>query len=100
MARDWTEDLAKKLCWAAAAMVLLFVLTIAARVAARFEVWRPPDTGMAGTIALWVCMALGLLFGMDRGIPRDGVWSFRLYVVRKLLVAAILGTVATMVYLK
>ncbi len=97
MSLEWSEDLAKKLCWAASALVLAFAAVIAGRLAARFELWRPPDLGVAGTVVLWVLMAVGLLFGMDRGIPRDGTWAFRLYVIRKLLVVAILATVATMV---
>lgn len=44
-----------------------------------------------GGIALWVLLAVSLLFGMDRGIPRESPWERRLYVARKvLLVAALL----------
>ncbi len=97
MSVEWSEDLARKLCWATSALVLVFAAVIAGRVAERLERWRAPDLGTGGTVILWVLMALGLLFGMDRGIPRDGTWAFRLYVIRKLLVVAVLATVATMV---
>ncbi len=100
MTREWTEDLARTLCWVTLALLLFFLAVIGGRVAARLELWRPPDTGTAGTIALWGFMALGLLFGMDRGIPKEGLWGFRLYVLRKVLVVAILATVATFVTLR
>lgn len=100
MAREWNEETAKRLCYGAGAVVLLCLAVIGGRVAAYRNLWRPPEFGMAGSIALWVCLALALLFGMDRGIPREGTWGFRLFVLRRVLVVAVFATIAVIVYLK
>ena len=100
MPREWTESVAKKLCLATGAAISLCAAVIAGKVAAFKELWRPPDLGSWASIALWVVLAAGLLFAMDRGIPREGIWSSRLYWMRRGLVAAIFITIAVLVYLK
>ncbi len=100
MAREWSEDTARRLCYAVAVALLVCLAVIGGRVAAYRSLWHPPEFGIAGNIALWVCLALALLFGMDRGIPKEGTWGFRLFVMRRLLVVAAFATVAVVVYLK
>lgn len=98
--KEWTETVAKRLCLLVGATYLVCAATIAGRVAAYRGLWRPPEVGPWANIALWVVLAAGLLFSMDRGIPRDGAWSARLYWMRRGLVILIFVTVGVMFYLK
>jgi hypothetical protein len=98
--KEWTETTARRLCLAAGGMLVLCAAYIAGRVAAYRGLWKPPELGAWATIALWAAIAAGLLFSMDRGIPREGTWSSRLYWMRRILVIAIFITIGVMVYLK
>ena len=98
--REWTESTAKGLCIAVGAGLVACLAVIAGRVAAFKDLWKPPDLGPWATIALWTLLAAGLLFGMDRGIPREGPWSSRLYWMRRGLVVVVFVTIAVMVYLR
>jgi len=100
MARQWTEQTAKWLCVAAGAALIFFAAVIGGRVAAFKGLWRAPDGGPWASIALWIVMAVALLFGMDRGIPREGLWSSRLYWMRRALLVAVFATIAVMAWLK
>lgn len=100
MAREWTERTAKGLCIATGVAVIVCVAVLAGKVAIYRGMWRPPDWGPGASIALWVLLAVALLFGMDRGIPREGPWSSRLYWMRRALLVAVFATIAVMMYLK
>jgi len=100
MARQWTEETAKWLCVAAGAALIFFAAVIGGRVAAFKGLWRAPDMGPWANIALWIIMAVALLFGMDRGIPREGPWSARLYWMRRALLVAVFATIGVMAWLK
>jgi hypothetical protein len=100
MARQWTEETAKWLCVAAGAALIFFAAVIGGRVAAYKGLWRVPDMGTWANIALWVVLAAALLFAMDRGIPREGPWSSRLYWMRRGLLVASFATIAAMAWLK
>ncbi|MGC8763066.1 MAG: hypothetical protein ACP5VN_05450 [Acidobacteriota bacterium] len=87
----WTEGTARTLF--AASLVLAAVLAAAAgaRILEARGIWRAPGLPPPwGGIALWVLIAVSLLFGMDRGIPRESPWERRLYAARKVLLAAAL----------
>lgn len=98
--REWTETVAKRLCFAVGGMLLLCAAYIAGRVSAYRGLWKPPEVGPWATIAIWTLLAAGLLFSMDRGIPREGPWSSRLYWMRRVLLIAIFATIGVMMYLK
>jgi hypothetical protein len=93
----WTEGTARTLF--AACLVLTAVLAAAAagRVLEARGVWKAPGLPEPwGGIALWVLIAVGLLFGMDRGIPRESLWERRLYAARKVLLLAALALVVVL----
>ncbi len=98
MTRHWTEQTAQRLCLVTGVLILLCAAVIGGRVAAYKNLWRPPELGPWAYVVLWVFLAAGLLFGMDRGIPRDGQWSRRLYWLRRALLAAVFATIAVTVY--
>lgn len=96
MAIEWSEETARRLFWAAGGLAAVCAAVMGARVADRFGLWEPPDFGTAGTVALWVVLAVSILFGMDRGIPREGVWARRLLWMRRALLVAALATVGVL----
>ncbi len=100
MAREWTEQTAKWLCIAHGRGPDL--LRAGHRRARRHlqGLWRPPEAGAWASIVLWFVLAVALLFGMDRGIPREGPWSSRLYWMRRVLLVAVFATIAVMAWLK
>jgi hypothetical protein len=100
MRSEWTEDAARKLCAVAAGLIFLCLAVVADGVAGRFGVWQPHDLGTAGNIVIWTFLALGFLFALDKGIPREGRWSYRLWLLRKILLAALLAAVAVLAYLQ
>ncbi len=93
---EWSERTARRLFFGAAALTGACAAVIAARLAARFGMWRAPDFGTAGTVALWVILAVSILFGMDRGIPREGLWPGRLLWMRRALLVTALATVGVL----
>ena len=100
MAREWSEQTAKGLCIATGVALTFCALVIAGKVAIFRGLWHPPEAGPWAGIVLWVIMAVALLFGMDRGIPREGPWSSRLYWMRRTLLVAVFATIAVMAWLK
>jgi hypothetical protein len=100
MAREWTEQTAKKLCILTGAALALCAVVIVGRAAIYKGIWRAPEVGPWANIALWIIMAVALLFSMDRGIPREGPWSARLYWMRRALLVAVFATIGVMMYLK
>jgi hypothetical protein len=99
MAREWTEETAKWLCVAAGVALAFLAVVIGGRVAAYKGLWRAPDMGPWANIALWIVVAAALLFAMDRGIPREGPWSSRLYWMRRCLLLGAFATIAVIAYL-
>jgi hypothetical protein len=93
---EWSELIARRLFWGAAALSGVCAGVIAARLAGRFGGWRAPDLGAPGAVALWVVLAVSILLGMDRGIPRHGVWAHRLLWMRRALLLAALATVGVL----
>ena len=100
MAREWTEQTAKRLCVATGVALAFGVVVIGGRVAIYKGLWRVSEGGHWANIALWIILAVALLFGMDRGIPREGPWSSRLYWMRRALLVAVFAAIAVMMYLK
>ena len=100
MARQWTEQTAKRLCIVTGVALTFCTVVIAGKVAIYKGLWRPPEAGAWAGIVLWVILAVALLFGMDRGIPREGLWSSRLYWMRRALLVAVFATIAVMAWLK
>jgi hypothetical protein len=100
MRGEWSEDAARKLCGIAVGLILLCLAVVADGAAGHFGVWRPHDLGTAGNVLLWTFLALGFLFALDKGIPREGRWSYRLWLLRKVLLIALLAAVAVLAYLR
>jgi len=100
MAREWSEQTAKWLCIATGVALAFLAVVIGGRVAVYKGLWRPPEAGFWANITLWIILAVALLFGMDRGIPREGIWSSRLYWMRRALLVAVFATIAVIAYLK
>ena len=98
--KEWTEETARKLCFVTGAGIALCAGVVAGRIAAYKGLWKAPDLGPWASIALWVALAVALLFSMDRGIPREGLWASRLYWMRRVLVIAVFATIGVTVYLK
>lgn len=86
---QWTEGTARKIFWATALMTAACLGVAAARVLEALRIWRSPSLPAPyGGILTWVLLAASILFGMDRGIPRDGLWAGRLVWMRRALLAS------------
>jgi hypothetical protein len=67
----------------------------------RLGLWRfPGGDHPAIGIVTWVLVALGILFGMDRGIPREGLWGRRLLWGRRTLLLSAFAALAALVMLR
>jgi|YelNatPaOPRAMG01_1025707.scaffolds.fasta_scaffold06559_9 hypothetical protein len=98
MAREWTEETARKLCMASGAYIVVCGLIAAGIVLDARGLWRAPALPQPiSNVLLWVFLAVGILFGMDRGIPREGLWSRRLFWLRRGLLVAVLLTLVAVV---
>ena len=100
MGREWTEATARNLCAVTGALLVLCGAVIVGRVGVYKNLWRAPDLGVWANIILWICLAAGILFAMDRGLPREEKWAARLYWMRRALLVAIFATIGVLVYLK
>ncbi len=93
----WTEGTARALFAASLVLAAALAAAAAARVLEARGIWKPPGLPAPwGGITLWVLIAVALLFGMDRGIPRESPWERRLYAARKALLLAAVALVAVL----
>jgi hypothetical protein len=99
--REWTDSTAQKLTWASGALAAFCLAVAAERTLERLEVWRMPGAGHpAAGIAVWAVLAVSLLLGMDRGIPREGAWGRRLLWARRALLLSAFAALAAIVLLR
>ena len=99
--REWTDKTAKGLCWATAVLIALCLGVAALRLLEYRGIWRVPEKlGPYAGIGSWVVLALGILFAMDRGIPKEGRWGPRLLWLRRALLVSAFAAVVSLVMLK
>jgi uncharacterized membrane protein len=91
---EWNEGRAKKLFWVAAGMTAACAGVTGARILDAMQIWQAPcPPAPFGGILLWVLVALSILFGMDKGVPREGAWASRLLWMRRFLFVSALVAV-------
>lgn len=94
----WTEGTARTLFAATLCLAAVLVAAASARVLDARGIWKAPGLPAPWVeTVLWGLAAVSLLFGMDRGIPRQSLWERRLYWARKGLLLAALVLVGVLV---
>lgn len=99
MKREWTESTSRRLTYACWGMTAGCLALASGRILWAFGRWSPPSIpGPWGGILLWAFLALCILFGMDRGIPREGRWGASLLWSRRALLAAAFFATGSVLY--
>jgi hypothetical protein len=100
VARKWTEDVARKLCYVTVLMITGCVYIAVERLLYAYQIWEGPHLPSPwGGILQWVFLALCILFALDRGVPTEGAWSGRLQWIRRGLLVAVAAAVIAVVKL-